>query len=410
MIHVVGVAQYRSFRLTLPCIDVRLLLILLQLQVIDAMTMTAAQSVVMQTQQDLALHSWYRLHGVIGTLPLPESKEGCDSSEAAVPSNIRGGVRLVTTNQSIAGRGVFWTSGPKPQAYGLHRGDVLALIPGKLALSPTNLQGSLPFFRNLDTVVDDNDERYSWPCILAAYCYLAWKQGTDVRDYDTTRSTVKWHDWIGSWVAGGDLGGMPRPAHKYADDDKEEIALLTKTLSTSKVEEVVQKQYTAFENDWDRAREFLSNGAVNEKISNEKIKDEFGLLYRLCLSRAANLGPQWANEMGVIPLHDMINHPPPNKEANVELFCLGDIRSAIGNDGLKSLLSPLMHQLQVEKNILKVPHEKFESPKLLDNDFALVARTNINPGDELFLSYRRDTENLNDEKRIWLWLQYGFPL
>ena len=46
-----------------------------------------------------------------------------------------------------------------------------------------------------------------------------------------------------------------------------------------------------------------------------------------------------------------------------------------------------------------------------NKDMLLVAKKNIYPGDELLLDYKEGRTEWKDEKeRVWLLLQYGFPL
>ncbi len=107
------------------------------------------------------------------------------------------------------------------------------------------------------------------------------------------------------------------------------------------------------------------------------------------------------NFLGIIPLHDMCNHPPLGHEANVELFCLGDIRSMIGNDNLNLLLQPLLTDAQLRGDA--------EHPIFADQDFVLAARKRIEPGEELLLSYKSNDGNMCESEQLWLLLQYGFP-
>jgi len=45
-----------------------------------------------------------------------------------------------------------------------------------------------------------------------------------------------------------------------------------------------------------------------------------------------------------------------------------------------------------------------------DGDVLLVASRNIDFGEELWLSYRDSQTIESEEEKIWLMLQYGFPL
>jgi hypothetical protein len=99
----------------------------------------------------------------------------------------------------------------------------------------------------------------------------------------------------------------------------------------------------------------------------------------------------------------MCNHPPHGQEANVELFCLGDIRSMIGNDALKQLLRPLLPTRR------KGDAPPTTTPIFMDRDFVLAARRPIRDKEELWLSYKSNEGDMTPQEQLWLLLQYGFP-
>jgi hypothetical protein len=287
----------------------------------------------------------------------------------------------------------------------------VAHIPGDLVLVPANMQGTYPCLfhdRNFDEKKDDaGEDTFSWQSILTSYCFKALK-GRYSQNNRSSDNFPRWKQWIRSWNGSasskdGTKHGagpeIPRPIQYYTSEHIERLARLSH-CNTLQVQEAIQTKYKIFENDWNNVKSFLLGDDSNEE-ERVKLKEEFGELYSLVLSRTANLGPEWGNQMGIIPLHDMINHPPRGQEANVELFCLGDIRSAIGNENLKMILRPLL----TENHLRGIE----DPPTFLDQDFVIAARKRIDPNEELFLSYKSGIGEMSEREQIWLFLQYGFP-
>jgi hypothetical protein len=214
-----------------------------------------------------------------------------------------------------------------------------------------------------------------------------------------------WQEWIKSWTIGdgsNDNTLLPKSYYEdYTTDELNELARLAHA-TPNEVRECITTKYETFEKDWNAVRSLIMDDKRKESMSVEQqIKQEFAELYSLVLSRTTNLGPEWGNQLGVIPFHDMINHPPYEKEPNVELFCVGDIRATIGNDNVKLLFRPLLTEKQLRG--------EEEPPIFMDRDFVIAARRRIEPNEELFLSYKNSIENMDGKQQLWLMLQYGFP-
>jgi hypothetical protein len=345
-----------------------------------------------QTQQDQDLTKWFEDQGIL--------------------LGPKGGrrVEISTTEKSAGGRGLFWAPSPSFQNNGIaHQGDILAHIPGRLVLLPSNMQASYPcMFHDNKTPrgrqAAKDDSSFSWQSVLTTYVWKALHD-SPIQNSDND-ATPNWREWIARWGAdssakgkGASLCGpaVPKSSEECSDEMIQDMACLTQS-SVALVKELIDEKHATFHRDWDAVKSVLAQDCDQDI---DEMKRNFAELYTFVLSRTANLGPEWGNQMGIIPLHDMINHPPFGQEANVELFCLGDIRSMIGNDGLKMLLRPLLTEDQLRG--------KTEPPIFMDRDFVIAARERIEPHQELFLSYKSSEVEVSKKEQIWLLLQYGFP-
>lgn len=284
---------------------------------------------------------------------------------------------LSTTEKSVGGRGLFWTS--DEPAY---QGDIVAFIPSKNVITSYNLESSFPELKGLQ------ESEASWQAkmtTLASNCLQSEKE-----DY------MNRVDWIKSWYGGGPT--CPRPSSSYSMEELNQLAEFAGS-TVEKVEIKIEQRYGTFIRDYARM--------IKEKYYGETI-DNFGDMYSITVSRTACLGPVWDNKRGIIPVHDFMNHPPSNSRPNVELFCFGDLRKMIG----------FAHATELLKRVMQDPNEigsnqhgengSFFEPR--DTDILLVASRDIGTGSELWLSYRDPASIKSEEDKIWLMLQYGFPL
>jgi len=328
-----------------------------------------------QTKQDVSMEQWNKGQGIV-----------CPNIE------------IRTTAKSVGGRGLFW----KQSKDHAKQGDILAYIPHALVFEMSNLRKTFPELDELHNEVTDDEgsksssSSPSWPSIFTTYACEAL--------LENKRNEHVWKTWIELWSGGGPDG--PRPSTSYTE---EEISLLMKMINgddydssiEATIREMIDKRHRTFVRDLDSVR--------NCTTSNE---ETFARLYSIILSRSANLGPQWQNRRGVIPLHDMINHPPSDgsKSKNVELFCVGDVRNMAGDEMFKNLFSSLLQSSDVLGNDSNGSggSENNSLESYSDKDILIVADGNINYDDELLLSYRDCSKKVEIEHQIWLLLQYGF--
>lgn len=284
---------------------------------------------------------------------------------------------LSTTEKSVGGRGIFWVDNDIAC-----QGDVLALIPAKCVITSSNLQDNFPALRGMQ------ESDVSWPAkitALAMHCL-------QVNDNDYMNRV----EWIKAWQGGGPSG--PQPSEYYPTEELNQLAA-TAGSTVDLVEEAIDKRYETF------MKDFKEMKKKKYHASNRLKAADFGAIYSIVVSRSACLGPIWGGKRGIIPLHDFLNHPPSSDKSNVELFCFGDLRKMVG----------YVHANELVRRVLNDPNEKKVSKKdghfePKDDDIVLVASRDIGIGDELWLSYRDSNKIDSVEERIWLMLQYGFPL
>ncbi len=291
-----------------------------------------------QTDTDIDMENWYKSQGIFGTSR----------------------ISLCTSSKSVGGRGLFWVDDNSAE-----QGDIVAFIPSKCVIASSNLKNVYP------TLAPMEDSEASWQSKLTAYACSCL---TDPKPMQPS-----WGHWIESWPGGGPAA--PRPSSEYSLDELKELANFAEA-STQDAKEAIDARYDCMKRDWEAVKTFYAED-----------EDHFANLYSIVVSRTARLGAEWQNKGGIIPLHDMCNHPPFDRESNVELFCVGDIIRMIGNDNFTLLMDDFISGGNL---------------KYQDQDILLVASRDIQPGNELWLKYKSRSK-METKEKLWLMLQYGFP-
>mmetsp|Transcript_16268 Transcript_16268/g.18854 ORF Transcript_16268/g.18854 Transcript_16268/m.18854 type:complete len:367 (-) Transcript_16268:603-1703(-) len=306
-----------------------------------------------QTKEDLLVSKWFTEEaGILGT------SRTC----------------LSTTAKSVGGRGLFWV-GIEPA----FQGDVLAFIPSKCVITASNLQTEFP---GLEGMQESDSAWQAKMTALASHCL-----DSSGKDY------MNRVQWIESWRGGGP--SCPQPSEFYSTEELNQLAEMAKS-TVDLVREKIDERYNTYKRDFKdmKKQKYYDGDAVT-----------FGDMYSIVVSRTACLGPTWGNKRGIIPMHDFINHHPPSGKSNVELFCFGDLREIIGFAHANELIKRVLNNPNEIKGVSK---DADFDPK--DNDVLLIASRDIDIGEELWLSYREGQKLKTDEEKIWLMLQYGFPL
>lgn len=360
-----------------------------------------------QTDVDASLHQTLQRLGVQGI---------------ASPTNNARGVSVCTTPKSVAGRGAFWSPSAimatdiQKETSSTVEGDVLAFIPkssiltlsNPASLSSSNSDDKEPLMQLEE--FSSLSSKSSWPVAFTMYVVHVALQNEIFRE------------WIESF-----MGPDPPIRPPMERDSSNASENWTSTSNTSENEELYEEavhnlmsmahiyqetareamvaRYNTYAQDWRSAQEWTSNKSKDCATAQINLDEsKFAELYSILISRTANLGPTYQEDSeserpvavrGVIPLHDMINHPPPDVEHNVELFTVGDLRELMPEESVRQLVGKVLFQ-----------HDSI----LDDRDVLLVARCQILPGDELFVSYRNNRRRpmVDEKERAWNTLQYGF--
>ena len=220
-----------------------------------------------RTDKDLSIEKWYRDQWIIGTSD----------------------ITLCTTEKSVGGRGLFWNCKEDAQ-----RGDILAYVPSKCIATKSNLIENNPSLQSMENF------DVSWQAKLTTFVNYCLQNPQN----DSVHRKV----WIESWSGGGP--GSPRPATAYSSDKIEQIAAVA-NVTEDIAREAIDARYETYIKDWKSVTAY-----------NEDASESFGDLYSIVLSRTATLGPEWKYQRGIIPFHDMVNHPPLHQLPNIDLFSL----------------------------------------------------------------------------------------
>jgi len=371
-----------------------------------------------KTELDISMEQWYRSQGILGT-----SHIALCTSDAL----------------SVGGRGLFWIHQHQEQHAAMNsndhqdsrgkdesilkvtdarQGDILAYIPSKCVLTCISASSSS------SSSISNNKEEVpaaSWQAQLTAHVIKLLLQNPATPSNHTTIMQTKHHqkEWIQSWLMGEDSCQNfldLKPAHEYSLEQIHTLAesvgmkCLQQQLDT--VKEALQKRYKTFVRDRNSVMNILVKESLHYSTSDIRDNLTFSLLlenvYKLVLSRLASLGPQWNNQRGIIPFHDMVNHPPGNRQSNVELFTFADVTQRIGHDATCDMIRKLA---QCSDERTKNDNDA-DVNNMDDKDLLVVATRDIHQGDELWLSYKQCTVTGEYDPRQLLWwtLQYGFPI
>ena len=188
-------------------------------------------------------------------------------------------VHLVTTDQSVAGRGLFAKET-------LEEGDIVLSIPSQVILS-TNY--------NIDTNKEEEEEN-SWKVELTNVVYnILHNEDDDIHP---------WKEWMELWHRDDDV-------HDWYQNKCTNIKLLAYSLHHkysvpyNEVLVALQIRKNQYEYDYSTTM-FVSNDDDDD--------DEWSRLYSLVSSRAITLPLPHHDEnnvvVGIVPMQDMINHHP----------------------------------------------------------------------------------------------------
>jgi len=307
-----------------------------------------------QTDQDIQMERWYSEQGIIGTSH----------------------ISLCTSDESVGGRGLFYVN------YDIaEEGDIIALIPSRYVIAPSNARDAYPV---LAAAMEESE--ISWQAKLTTYICSCLEENDDSKENCSSDDrSIQWKNLVNSWSGGGPSAAIS--SSEYSLDELQELADSV-GCSLDVVREAIDTRYDCFTLDWNTVKQFNTRGKL-----------DFGDLYSIVVSRVASLGPEWHNQGGIIPLHDMSNHPPYHRDSNMDLLCIGDVRRMIGDDDFSILIKALFVEDDNDNDNIH----------LSDDDVLLVASRNIQPGEELWLKYKDGHDMMDDNEKSLLMLQYGFP-
>ena len=308
-----------------------------------------------QVQADLALHGW------------------CDSVGIPVSPS----VRLRTTPESVAGRGVF-------SVLPLREGEVVARIPTACVLHPENAAGAFPavaeelgraraaaasgggeggsgggsrrrdgFRRRISAlwdramrrrgatataVKDGEEDGGEWQAELTRYALAAVDEGHP------------WGEWISQWNRDDPVHGLFRDNVRADDED----AVLG---AVGRLREMLPLPGWMF-----RGALAIRLGRLEAHRSLLGLADDVRTseMYSVLGSRAMDLGD---GITGVMPFYDMINH---SLRPNLSLDCEGEW-------------------------------------------FELYANCDVDAGEEVFLCYTKLDDPMTETNALWALVQWGIP-
>ena len=215
------------------------------------------------------------------------------------------GVR--TTPTSMGGRGVFARTD-------LFKDEIVATIPARRVLTAATARGAFP---RLGCALEEVGGDLGWAAELTAFALRASEARWVRWDVPTAPWAATTAEWIGAWGGGG---GTPlKGAEAFDEAAVASLAATARAATTAVCAELDDRaSLYAF-----RRAALLALGAdcAGEPDAPSALDEDVAIaaLYALVLSRAVALPDAWGEgAVGVVPLHDMLNHAPAAR-TNVEL-------------------------------------------------------------------------------------------
>jgi len=286
---------------------------------------------------------------------------------ASVGIPVSPSVQLATTPRSVAGRGVFAI---EP----LERGEIIAAIPSAVVFHPDNAAECFP--DTAERMEEAKSEqvgfakrgkwiRRLWARMLRRDDEIKFLKDTELWQPELAQYALSaieedhpWADWISQWR-------RDDPMHKLfvsGANSEDERAI-------SAAADELQKMMSQLSHLKLRAALALRLGRMEEHSSiyglldDTKIKDiHVSEMYSLVSSRAIELDAD-TGLTGIIPFYDMINH---SLRPNLNLDYDGEV-------------------------------------------FELFANRNVEAGEELFLTYTKLGEPMDENNALWALVQWGIP-
>ena len=285
----------------------------------------------------------------------------CDRGGIIAPS-----VGLRTTPVSVGGRGLFALAD-------LRCNDTVARIPARCVLTRATARHAFP---QLTRSLEASGSEVGWAAELTALALHAsgerWERQWDEPARPWADTTA---EWIRSWRGGG---GRPRPVDAVGDTEIAVIAAAA-CAAPNTVRVALRERHALYA----RRRAALLALGTDDAAGLAALLDEpaVAALYALVLSRAVALpkltlesqlarpAGSWGDgAVGVVPLHDMLNHAPRSRATVALRGC------PVGGD-----------------------------------DLVLTATADVAAGGELLTAYYGDEGEGDERQRVRTLLHYDIP-
>jgi hypothetical protein len=327
-------------------------------------TITSAPSYVsslISTASDVAFHNWCKNVGI-----------------AIHPS-----CKVITTEQSVAGRGVFALDD-------LEQGEVIAMIPNAVVFHPKNCAECFPgvameidTFKERHGLVElsnhqqhrrirqwwnqwrrknQNDSEFLskedfWQPELTLYAIQAMKE------------SHPWSEWISQWKRDDPTYNLfqknPDVFEDIIDDTVDELMALAPYMPKLLIKAALNIR--------------LGRWKEQQKVFPLKNDTETSDMYALLGSRAAALDD---DTVGIIPFHDMLNHSLDHANVGMDLCVLSNEE-----------------------------HDNHKND--MEGYIELYVNRPVEKGEELFICYTKqgeDTSTSSIANSVWSLVQWGIPI
>lgn len=338
---------------------------------------SSPSSFLISTPSDVSFHNWCENVGI----------------------TVHPSCKVITTDQSVAGRGVFALEG-------LDQGEVIAMIPNAVVFHPKNCAECFPnvemdiykskvqhglslsthhhhrLNRKLNRFQGSSQRirqwwRRQWMKTKEENFHLDqdflkeedfWQPELTLYALQAMKESHPWSEWISQWK---------RDDPTYTLFQKNPDVFRDEHIIDGTVEELMSlAPYMP---------KLLLKAALNIRLGRWKeqkkifpLNDDADAsdMYALLGSRAAALDD---DTVGIIPFHDMLNHSLDNANVGMDLVVLDS----------------------------SVSGEKHED---IGGYIELYANRPIEQGEELFICYTKQNESMTMENSVWSLVQWGIPM
>jgi len=341
----------------------------------------SSSSFLISTPSDVSFHNW------------------CENVGIAIHPSCK----VITTNQSVAGRGVFAVEG-------LDQGEVIAMIPNAVVFHPKNCADCFP---TVERDIFNSKVRHGMSLSTHHYHH---RRSRHHRHHRLQRSRHFIHQWWRQWRRIKEETFRPdQDLLKEEDFWQPELTLYA--LQAMKESHPWSEWISQWKRDDPTYTLFQKNPDVfcDEHIIDDTVEELMSLapyMPKLLLKAALNIRlGRWKEQKKMFPLKD-------DADTSDMYALLGSRAAALDDDtvGIIPFHDMLNHSLE-DANVgmdlvdcVSENNDDDDDDDTMGGYIELYANRPIQQGEELFICYTKQGESMSMANSVWSLVQWGIPM